>query len=1570
MGLSFRNIGRNIRDIFDANTEADQQRRIKAGQPRMYEAQQKAAAAWRAPMKAPVAPNRNLFSKLYDQVNIYDNNRTFKQATPTASRSNFNQFQRNANTAAHGIARSTFGIGSDVSGFADLATPGHGINRFTKTMNRFNEDIDKHVKDRGYSTGLYKGSQGVHQGASFMVPGMVLSKPAKATTVAAKNASNFSKVAKWAVKPETLINVGTDAAQNAGFRTARGQDNSPLTAATDIGASYVLGGTLEAAAKPVMRQASKVVSKLTQDVQLTPKQLAKRNYWVQVHNNAELKNKPGIMNRASKEIDKIDASVRAPVKRLVDKSVRAVSADGPNAYGQTPEGRKQLADQIKIEERRAKLNGNEAFVKTIQDGASSPQRHLEELQILNGSKEVDADVLQVQAAAQRAAKEGDMESARMLNESLPPEDRVLLHDLTKTSDKPKVQLTEPEKPKVTRASDGQPVDTTTGEIIDTSPRAIKDLPHYKDATSADMPVIESSMEATKKSFDDWGSRYTPEQRKTYAVEVANHSRDGTPLSPQTQKMYDEIRQIVDDMFDNSRSLEGAERTFDTYMPEHRPGETGERIPFGDSFVDDVNSSLEAANKREFKIDPDELDDPVNLYKNHTEQWFYDNYSDVRAAQNPHLQSELDDPLTYVKGRKEVAQGLADKVDGKPVADDAMLTDKIQANYRENGGKNVIKVDTELPHGTRARTERNLLKKTAIYENSGLNRYENAAGVASQIYEDVFVDIDDLSLKQLTDRMQTEFGGKLDDTDGETGVIAKYAREVWQNKGDPLAQKAKFQALEESLAGQQVFNFAERAEFRDPKVKELFNQNAEYVLASSRRNMNMADKTARAVTEMFHLGYLGLKPFSAAQNLTETSRTFGLTGAKNALRAYKDLITGKVKKNDILARYGQDRQYLDQLGNMPTQYQPTKGDKFKGGIMWLFQKSEEIKDAHMLRALELESDAMKLTGREQANYVMNKYNDHAIKYGNFGSLHGAKKSPLERSAWQFTQYPLKDWGITGKYMKDAVTGTKAEQKAAIKYLTRTGGAKLVMMAPMYAVFGAGVSSLFNLNAPKGGPVLSVPGAIMDAIMDESQTAEAEDREMNWGNVWKRGAQKNVLPGMVPGGSYLFNTVGVQEFIPGLKEGDSLDGVLRHDNAVGDLKRGYNENKAGRARFTTPDDIVGQGKMLLGGAYNTTNAKEYFGSSPFDAKIPGMTVPFTDTDKTKPGNQNYQFSDIGFSPNKTGKYSNFNPVNDRYQEQVEASKNKGEVKDIIAKSREAQARNKTFYESPQGKAWSALNSTVYNPDTKKYESDVVSPEKWKGVQADKSGTTYTQLRDAAKQRQRDFGDPLDPIFSDKWSKYKTELMTMRSQFTGDDKEMKDIANATQPWYKEYMKDYISYIDKIKNRDYKEDDTYGQSARVKQYWDLTAKNPAIPENTNPIITKYYDIKNKDPEAAKSFFKANADQLSAAFDKQTQDKFKWTNQMRALEGAQPLPWDVFQNITFGYEADEASVYRQLGYKLRGSGGGGGSSGGGYSRGVSLNAMGDPLKVKLSVKQPAKAKSKKDYKKAPPKVSLKKSLV
>lgn len=99
-------VGRAAVDVVSANTQADVQRRLAAGQPASYQAQQAQraqqaprptlnASQFGAPIAQRVQPskptipgvdNRSLLSKVYDQINPLDANRTFKQAAPTTNK--------------------------------------------------------------------------------------------------------------------------------------------------------------------------------------------------------------------------------------------------------------------------------------------------------------------------------------------------------------------------------------------------------------------------------------------------------------------------------------------------------------------------------------------------------------------------------------------------------------------------------------------------------------------------------------------------------------------------------------------------------------------------------------------------------------------------------------------------------------------------------------------------------------------------------------------------------------------------------------------------------------------------------------------------------------------------------------------------------------------------------------------------------------------------------------------------------------------------------------------------------------------------------------------------------------------------------------------------------------------------------------------------------------------------------------------------------------------------------------------------------------------------------------------
>jgi hypothetical protein len=213
--------GRNVRDVFDANTASDQAKRIAAGQPRYYQDQQRQQG------NPTVKYGTNLFSQSYNRARDYvDANtaqdraarlaqgrkeieqqtfqakyapllRPAKQvfdvatANPIMNPIGFalkateqakNVFAplKSINNFVHGVdegaKRSLVGTAQSTAGLVDLVSPGEGQSSLTKLLNSTAEGIDQRVKNNGYNNIAYKGGQIATDIGTFFVPGTQASK--------------------------------------------------------------------------------------------------------------------------------------------------------------------------------------------------------------------------------------------------------------------------------------------------------------------------------------------------------------------------------------------------------------------------------------------------------------------------------------------------------------------------------------------------------------------------------------------------------------------------------------------------------------------------------------------------------------------------------------------------------------------------------------------------------------------------------------------------------------------------------------------------------------------------------------------------------------------------------------------------------------------------------------------------------------------------------------------------------------------------------------------------------------------------------------------------------------------------------------------------------------------------------------------------------------------------------------------------------------------------------------------------------------------------------------------------
>ena len=263
MGLSLKKITGSIRDIFDANTASDIAKR--GGQTYQQQAQTRGGLGGTY-ARAQVA-NQNINNSL--------TNGRLQQAVPMAvkkmSSNPVGNYLLGGNT---GTARSLGGIAQDVSGFADLVTPGLGTNRFTQGMERFNKGVDNFAQTNNINKFQYKAGQAATDLATFAVPGGLMSKGITKVAPGLAKAGTLGRVTAKALP--TVANVGTDIVQGVSRRTAKEQDNNLGTLGMDTAMSLGTAGLLYGGGKlagKVIKNAPKVASKVGQALETPTKRI-------------------------------------------------------------------------------------------------------------------------------------------------------------------------------------------------------------------------------------------------------------------------------------------------------------------------------------------------------------------------------------------------------------------------------------------------------------------------------------------------------------------------------------------------------------------------------------------------------------------------------------------------------------------------------------------------------------------------------------------------------------------------------------------------------------------------------------------------------------------------------------------------------------------------------------------------------------------------------------------------------------------------------------------------------------------------------------------------------------------------------------------------------------------------------------------------------------------------------------------------------------------------------------------------------------------------------------------------
>jgi len=1070
----------------------------------------------------------------------------------------------------------------------------------------------------------------------------------------------------------------------------------------------------------------------------------------------------------------------------------------------------------------------------------------------------------------------------------------------------------PENSNTTQKSNNV-VDTSTGESM------AKDQ-YIGKATQAMQTIIDTQI---LPKFE--GQPFTVEQ---FTREIQEADRNGTNPSPAVAAFYNRnIAPLVKGLAKNIGREDVLQRKW--YLPQFRPG-IDQKINVGGSLVNQIDvQDFGFSKARENAIPLEELDYTLDgLVRLATQEAAYKARHAIRAEEIVQTQADRGIEIAPKQAEKvarleeQTAKDLNQRSQDRGQIEQTDLLGKMKQLGREQGEKQriIYKGPWSLDRLTNDRN--NLLSgvtytdssgvKSDMYKGMGFYLYDKSDGVGHQLFSELFdVDKNDVitakaNTQDIVNHLQEEYKNTNLPQAVKDQMISDFAYSAsnadTKTAADTSIIREAFSKLQKRMAREVLTQELKTVDVQNKQLAKLLNNESRRVLMEDNFARSLGEKTINAITGTFYRGYLALNPRSAMMQLFEINRLQALLGPKQASYG----VAQALKDVGITKKYGIRETSWEDVNEYKNSSNTKKGiqvkDQASNALMYLFNKGEQFKDAAFLHALEGKYKQQGLQGTELTRKVLDDFHKYAIKYGQEGSI-GLNKSKTGRLLFQFMQFGIKSTRIRLSKAMDVVGPNKTTQtrREAGAYLARDAAGSAILYLALSAAIGATweeVMGFFNpfedrnndkdkswheaaLGRFPGGPFISNLKTLYFAMWQEARTAEKEDRPYEPGKVLNTQVKKNIAA-LIPGGHQLINKTGVHSLLP---DGTGFKEFFKDQGAIQDMQRGYNQSASGRARFKAPDTPQDIAKALIFGQYTTGPAREYFGSQ----NVAG------DLDIAKK-------LGVDWIGPKDGYY----PVGEKFQDRI----NKGEdVKTIIVKSREYDQKKKDFKQNnpAQQSILDEINKTVYNPATKKNESDVISPEKWDKVNSDQTLTLFERLRQKAIDDNREFGYEIDPIYKLTDKQQIKEILKIRSLPTGDDTELKQMNKAKHQWYRDFADAETKYYEAIKAKNFETSDDYGPTQRKKEYIESGSQYPQF----SPLVKQYFDIKNKDANAGKEFYKANRDALAADFEANKKATFEWTNNRRRLEGVQPLTWEAFNNVTFGYEDDEAKVFKELGFKL-----------------------------------------------------------
>lgn len=1513
MGLNLnrwvRDRKRDITDVFDANSQRDQQKRVAQGQPRMYADQQAAPAR---PVQTPmrVVDNRNFGQKVFDQVNPYDNERTFKQGLPTNNQSFGEQLRRDANTVGVSIARGAGGIVSDTSGLVDAVSPGIGTSRVTQATNRHNERLDQFVKDKGYSSGLYKGAQVPYNAAAFLLPGMAAeSLGARAPTII-KGTSTLSKAGRWATSPATLVDVASDVGQSTGFKSAREQDISPKSIAADVGLSYATGGAL-AGLGAAGKAAKNFINGAEAPQAIKPT--------VSFKNPDEPSKEPSFLRQevkqdSKKEVSKAEQDYKA--QQSQDRAIRD-TAVGRQAQKAADDLRTQQATRLA----QADLVDDATFLKrrtALSKAYDKEMGAVESLPEITRKRAAD----DINAKYEQANR--DLEDARAETDALKKllgDDPNVAPRLQQLTPEQRANQGVPETPEAFKMDGGTPNPTAgadspivmSGGGRSNVPDTVKPARTDEQIVFGDAPKFEEKGTSVpqKLSPDKYIRQYITEPiteaKRKVAFKAQTSDNPFARAYARTAQGISRESVVPNAVLQQKRYLRGGVEK--GKLVREGIADLGEGIPVESKARVWAALDPEQAKRLGVTVDPatftpdekayfDTLDELTKFYtQGNLERGFIDEKQAANADWFKRGYSVFEEGSDQSKAYNQTKQAILNQYKGRKQVSEDLINEAIT-----DPGYLMAKKAAE---------------SHAAWAMSDYGKFLNSEGIAS--------DVKLPGTRQLPNsKLFGEAAGKYVPTNiAEDFTGFEYNNGVINAFNDMITAYDRIglrQAKKQLLT---VFNPAVRGG----------NQVSNRVFFANMTGINPVQ---------FNRNYVRAgKEISGKGQLYREAVEQGLTGI--------DITQAEFAKR--ISQYMEDPGALRQANDWVKSSYSAADDKARVAAYI----------THRERGLSPE-EAARLTQRGFQDYK---------SVGFFYDM--AAKTPL----------------IGNAFVRFAGDAVRIAKNAALDHPLRS-----VATVAMWSAFVNGMS-VASGESTAGQPGDSNLTKAKNLVTGANKSEDQQTREDRFGSP-KIPFTDISMTVQTPWGE-----VNVARFMPFYQLNDVQNAYTRF-LPLQESPIGFKDGKpvANGAGFSDP---------LLGQAAQVLIDKDFRNKSIRDPENTGQFQdPLSGKDQAKNvarflGVQNLplgrETDTIGSAVindrRKQASPDNYEPFKDLYGKErtvpqavlrsggikVEefGKKQAQEQRDKNAFFDEKAQRDKEIAQLPKGDQEAYKRLTGYDklrekvpnefePGKKRYKKAPVfgwAEDKWKDYVSHPG--IYERIRqDKLKDTQK--GAPLQPEFDDRLSDtFRKQLIQNKSLPPGEDAEADERMYSNPEW---------DTYQKLK-------DEY--TARAKQYYpdngsdyvDELVKNQDSKFPEKPSAKKAYDEAYAKYDKGQGPKPAFTDEIAAAKEKYSTDKFNWTNNARRARGLPPLSRDVWDNVTFGFESDEEKVYKELKYG-KGYGGYGGYGKGGnktktagdpFKYAIDLNAGGKVVKPNVRVADAPKPKvAKKGGGK--PKVTLKRSKV